>query len=214
MLLILDACSGSQFNKTQLRNLMDLFHVYFICFGVGLLFTLITAFMSHHFGGGHAHIDFSHGMHMDGAHGNAEAFSGHDMPGFSPLSPVIIASFITAFGGFGMVFEKISFTQSAWINAPLSVLGGLAVAASVLWIFRAVFRYTQASSESHVSTLPGLAAMVITPIPASGVGEIAYVQAGSRYTAPARDEKGAAIATGATVKITRVLGTQFYVTPE
>ncbi len=193
---------------------MDLFLVYFICFGVGLVFTLVTAFMSHHFGGGHAHIDFSHGMHMDGSHGNAEAFSGHDMPGFSPLSPAIIASFVTAFGGFGMVFEKISLTQSSWVNAPLSVICGLAVASAVLWLFRAIFRYTQSSSESHVATLPGISAMVITPIPASGVGEIAYVQAGSRYTAPARHEKGTPIASGATVKITRVLGTHFYVTQD
>jgi membrane protein implicated in regulation of membrane protease activity len=193
---------------------MDLFLVYLTCFGVGLLFTLVTAFMGHLSGGGHAHIDFSHDMHMDGAHGHAEAASGHDMPGFSPLSPVILASFVTAFGGFGMILGRIPFTESAWVSVPLSLLGGLAVAACVLWLFRAIFRHTQSSSESHVSTLPGLAAMVITPIPVSGVGEIAYVQAGSRYTAPARDEKGASIPTGATVKITRVLGTQFYVSLE
>ena len=29
---------------------------------------------------------------------------------------------------------------------------------------------------------------MITPIPAAGVGEIAYVQGGTRYTAPAREE--------------------------
>ena len=54
-------------------------------------------------------------------------------------------------------------------------------------------------------------ATVITPIPAGGVGEIAYVQAGSRYSAPARAEDSTAFSSGATVKITRVIGTQFYV---
>ena len=34
---------------------------------------------------------------------------------------------------------------------------------------------------------------------------------GSRYTAPAREETGAAVACGQTVKITRIVGTQFYV---
>ena len=59
----------------------------------------------------------------------------------------------------------------------------------------------------------GLTATVITPIPEKGVGEIAYVQAGSRYTAPAREESGAAIAGGQTVKVTRIVGTQMYVVP-
>ena len=32
-----------------------------------------------------------------------------------------------------------------------------------------------------------------------------------RYTAPARSEKGAAVSAGQAVKITRIVGTQFYV---
>ena len=62
-----------------------------------------------------------------------------------------------------------------------------------------------------MADLVGQAATVITPVAADGVGEIAYVQAGTRYSAPARAEGGAAFASGATVKITRVVGTQFYV---
>ena len=64
-----------------------------------------------------------------------------------------------------------------------------------------------------VATLVGMTATVITPIPANGVGEIAYVQAGSRYSAPARNEREAPVASGQTVKIVRIVGTQFYVTP-
>jgi hypothetical protein len=45
------------------------------------------------------------------------------------------------------------------------------------------------------------------------VGEIAYVQGGSRYTAPARTESGGAVGSGATVKINRITGSQFYVVP-
>ena len=74
-----------------------------------------------------------------------------------------------------------------------------------------VFRHTQSSSESHVADLIGAEANVITPIPENGVGEIAYVVGGTRYTAPARAENGAAVANGQTVKITRIVGTQFYV---
>ena len=61
------------------------------------------------------------------------------------------------------------------------------------------------------NSLPGLSATIITPIPEHGVGEIAYVQGGTRYSAPAREETGMAVGNGKTVVITRVVGTQFYV---
>ena len=192
---------------------MDLFLVYLICFGVGLLFTLITAFTSHFWGGHDGGGDLGHGDAGSGADGHAEAgFGTHDMPGFSALSPTTIASFITAFGGFGMIFARVGATSSPFISLPLAALGGLGIAAAVLWLFRMIFSKTQGSSESRVATLVGTTATVITPISADGVGEIAYVQVGSRYTAPARSEGNAAFANGATVKITRIVGTQFYVT--
>jgi len=53
---------------------------------------------------------------------------------------------------------------------------------------------------------------VVSPIPENGVGEIAYVVSDTRYTAPARSTNGAAIPNGKLVTITRVVGTQFYVT--
>jgi hypothetical protein len=74
-----------------------------------------------------------------------------------------------------------------------------------------MFHKTQSSSEGRIGALVGRTATVITPIPASGVGEIAYVQGGSRYTAPAREQNGVAVANGQTVKITRIAESQFFV---
>jgi membrane protein implicated in regulation of membrane protease activity len=188
----------------------NIFWIYLICFGVGLLFTIISAFMADVFGGHDVHVDVG----GPGADGHAEAGMGNqDMPGFSPLSPTTLASFVTAFGGFGMIFSRIEATRSIWISAPLAALGGAAVAAGVFWLFSTVFRKTQSSSESRVATLIGVTATVITPIGEKGVGEIAYVQSGTRYTAPARAESAIPVANGQMVKITRIVGTQFYVTP-
>jgi membrane protein implicated in regulation of membrane protease activity len=186
---------------------MDAFTAYAICFGVGILFTVVSAIGAHVFGG---HSDATH---FDLSQGHAEAgFGSNDMPGFSPLSPSTIAAFVAAFGGFGLIFTRLGATRSPWVSAPLAALGGLAIAALVFWLLQTVFRQTQSSSEGRVSKLAGLTATIITPIPANGVGEIAYVQSGSRYSAPARSESGAAVASGATVKISRVVGTQYYVT--
>jgi membrane protein implicated in regulation of membrane protease activity len=181
------------------------FYVYLGCLGVGLLFTLVSAFFGHLFGG--------HAGHMDvGAGGHADAGGDHSgVPGISAFSPTTISAFITAFGGFGLVLTRIGATRSVWINAPLAVLGGLIVAAGTLWIFGALFHHTQSSSEGNNAILVGRTATVISPIPKSGVGEIAYVQRGSRYTAPAREQDGKAIGSGQTVKITRIAESQFYV---
>ena len=188
---------------------MDAFLIYLICFGVGLLFTIVTAVLGDVFGG----HDVDHADLGTGGHAEA-GFEHTGMPGLSPFSPTTIAAFITAFGGLGLIFSRIEATKRVWISAPLAALGGLAIAGGVFFIFNKVFSKTQSSSESRVATLVGLQATVITPIPQHGVGEIAYIQAGSRYTAPARTETGAAVANGMTVKITRVAGgTQFYVAP-
>lgn len=182
--------------------------IYIICLGVGLVFTLISALFGHFFGGGHE-------GHLDGSGGHAEAgVDSSDMPGVSALSPTIIASFITAFGGFGIILSQFAATRAPIISGPLSVLGGLVIAGCVLWLMRQLFSHTQSSSESKVASLAGQTATIITPISATGVGEIAYVQGGTRYTAPARLEGGAAaVANGRLVRITRVVGSQFYVTP-
>jgi membrane protein implicated in regulation of membrane protease activity len=194
-------------NFAFITGAMDTFTAYSICFGVGVLFTLVSALGAHVFGG---HSDATH---FDVGHGHAEAgFGSNDMPGFSPLSPSTIAAFIAAFGGFGMIFTRLAATRSPLVSAPLAALGGFAVAGLVFWVLRTVFRQTQSSSEGRIAGLVGMSATVITPIPADGVGEIAYVQSGSRYSAPARAEGGVAVTNGASVKISRIVGTQFYVT--
>lgn len=179
--------------------------IYMICLVVGLVFTLISVVVGHFFGG--------HGEHVGGSGGHAEAGAdASDMPGISIFSPTIIASFVTAFGGFGLIFTQFPATSKTVISAPLSIFCAFLVAAVLYKFLGMVFRHTQSSSESHVATLAGTDASVVSPIPENGVGEIAYVVGGTRYTAPARAESGAAIANGKLVKITRVVGTQFYVT--
>jgi membrane protein implicated in regulation of membrane protease activity len=180
--------------------------VYLICFGVGLLFAVISAFFADVFGG--------HDLHAHVADSHAEGgFGASEMPGFSPLSPTTLAAFVTGFGGFGMLFNRWEVTKNPYVSAPLAALAGFVVAFGVFVLFRKVFTMTQSSSEARASQLVGTSATIITPIPLSGVGEIAYVLAGSRYTAPARTEDGTSAPGGTTVRITRVVGAQCFVRP-
>jgi len=178
--------------------------IYAFCLVVGLVFTLVSVVAGHFFGG--------HDAHVAGSGGHAEAGAdSSDMPGISIFSPTVMASFVTAFGGFGLIFLEFPATSRTVVSAPLSIFCALLVAGVLYKFLSLVFGHTQSSSESHVARLVGTEANVITPIAENGVGEIAYVVGGSRYTAAARAEKGTAVASGQTVKITRVVGTQFYV---
>jgi len=179
--------------------------IYAICLAVGLIFTIFSAVAGHFFGGHDGHVDVGTG-------GHAEAGYDHSgVPGISFFSPTVLASFVTAFGASGMIFRSIPSTASYWISAPLAGVTGLIIAGLTFWLFNAMFRNTESSSESRVGSLVGQIASIVTPIPENGVGEIAYVQGGTRYTAPARTNTGQKVGPGRSVRITRIVGTQFFV---
>lgn len=184
---------------------MTAFLVYLFCLVVGFVFVIASAMMGHLFGGAHGHVG--------GSGGHAEAGGdSSDSPGVSIFSPIIMAAFVTAFGAFGLVFSEIEATRRPFISAPLALVGAFFVALSLVGVLQKVVRASDSSSESKVSSLPGCIATVISAIPAGGVGEIAYVQGGTRYTAPAREEEGLAVSNGKSVTITRIVGQQCYVT--
>lgn len=184
---------------------MSAFLVYLFCLVVGFVFVLGSAVLGHFGGGDHGHVGGS------GGHAEAGADSS-DSPGVSFFSPIVMAAFVAAFGAFGLIFSQFEATKSPVVSAGLSVICAVFVAGTMVSALGKLVRASDSSSESRVATLIGQPATVITPIPANAVGEIAYVQAGSRYTAPAREETGAPVGSGSEVRITRIVGSQFYVT--
>lgn len=178
--------------------------IYIICLVVGLVFTLISAVAGHFFGG--------HDGGDVGTGGHAEAgFDSSGVPGISFFSPTVLACFVTAFGACGLILSGIDATKSVWISAPISGVVGVVMAGIAFLIFNTMFKKTQSSSESRVASLVGQTASTLSSIPENGVGEISYVQGGARYSAPARTEDGSAVGSGRPVRVTRIVGTQFYV---
>ena len=179
--------------------------VYTACLALGLLFTIISATAGHFFGGHEAGGDVGTG-------GHAEAGYDHSgVPGISFFSPTVLSCFVTAFGACVLILSRIESTRNVWISAPISAVAGVSMASLAFVLFNWMFKKTQSSSESRVASLVGQVASIITPIPPNGVGEIAYVQGGTRYTAPARTESGSPVPAGKPVRITRIVGTQYYV---
>ncbi|MEE9912254.1 MAG: NfeD family protein [Deltaproteobacteria bacterium] len=184
--------------------------VYIACFILGLAYAVFASILGGgHEGAGDVGLDAAHDVtgHVDTS---PDATSGSIH--FSPLSPVVIAMFVTAFGAAGMICLKV-FNFSGVASLPIAVIAGLAMAVVTFYIFVMLFSKTQGSSESQIAAMVGCEAEVITPIPTGGVGEIAYVSKGSRYTAPARSIGNSEIKAHSAVRIDKIVGNTFFVKP-
>ncbi len=121
------------------------------------------------------------------------------------LSPITVASFVTAFGAFGLIalglFDSTSRGSLVWAG-----LGGFVVALIAHFAFGYFLIAPQGSSEVRLQDFPGMQAEVITPIPVGSVGEIAFVSQGGRVTYTAQSSNGEAIPRGATVVVEKVIG--------
>jgi membrane protein implicated in regulation of membrane protease activity len=186
--------------------------VYIFCFVVGAVYALIAGvgagvFGGHTHDGGLSGHDLGHDIDHGAAHGHPTA---HGEVHLSPVSPVTITMFVTAFGGIGLIATR-TLGLPVLLCLPLALASGLLLAAVTFFTFAKLFQATEGSSEPRISELAGLEAEVITPIPVQGLGEIAYVARGSRFTAPARSEDGRPHAAHSTVLIERVVGSVFCV---
>ncbi|MFH0887893.1 MAG: NfeD family protein [Planctomycetota bacterium] len=189
--------------------------VFIGCFFLGLAYAVISAIFGGIFGGGEGgaeaggHFDIDHDIvgHIDTS-GGEDTGTIH----FSPLSPVVVAMFITAFGSMGMICLKV-FKWTPYPSLAIAVLTGVVIAAITFFLFMMLFRATQGSSESKIGEMLGQEAEVITVIPADGLGEIAYVSRGTRYTGPARSAYKNEIKSHSVVIIEKIMGNTFYVKP-
>ncbi|NTV88778.1 MAG: hypothetical protein HGA22_00205 [Clostridiales bacterium] len=191
-------------------------YVFIGCLGFGVLYSAVSLFLGHGFGhdmGGHAdfggHADLTGNADITGNAdlGSHNGTSGHtdasDMP--SPFNPLVLASAITTFGAVGLIAR-----QGFGMGDIFSTLVALAFAGAIgAIIFFGVVRLMYSSQSNSVFSLEDIAgteAEVITPIPAEGLGEIAYVANGMRYNMPARSSEKVDLGRDDTVIIRSVTG--------
>jgi len=126
------------------------------------------------------------------------------------LSPTIIATFATVFGGVGYML----FRNTGWSSLPvasLSLLVALGVSSAVLFLVVIPLQAAQKGEAKSVKMMIGLEAEVVTTIEASRLGEIVYEQGGTRHSAPAKTNGGEPIPSGAQVRIVGELAGTFVV---
>lgn len=182
---------------------MTLSGFFFLCLLGGLIWAVISLIMA-----GGFHADGTADVHIDGHDIDHGDVSGEIT--FSPMSPTVIAVFITAFGAGGIVaIEGLKWSALAAVG--LACASGLVIAGLVYEVLSAVYKRTQGSSEASVSDVVGATAEVLTPIPRDGTGEVAYVIRGTRYTGSARSIDNQEIGRNRLVEIEKVVGSTLYV---
>jgi hypothetical protein len=126
------------------------------------------------------------------------------------ISVLAIASFISSFGAFGLIAVTL-FDAGSIASLIVALLGGIVIGIAAQFFFLYILSPT-ISSEVQQTKLIGMVAEITTPIPANGVGQIAFVAKGSRVTCSARATEGALSMTrGTAVRIERIVGGMAYV---
>jgi membrane protein implicated in regulation of membrane protease activity len=178
---------------------------YAICLLAGLIFAVVSFIFT---GGYEASVDtgadLGAGAGADlGGHGVGEVH-------FPLFSPVVIACFVTAFGGGGLVgLEVLSFLPI--LSLVIALGSGLGVGLITAYIVWKIYQASATNQVVRARELIGTVAEVTEAIPASGVGEISFQSRGSRISGPARSEDSRDIKRHAMVTITRVVGGLYYV---
>lgn len=175
---------------------------YFLTFVIGVVWAIFVLLS----GGAHdADTPDVGGVSLD----HADSFDAGSI-GVSPISPITLSTFITTFGGIGIIARQV-FDSSLPGSLIFATIGGL-ILSSLMFLFYSKFLIgSQGSSEVRVALLAGLTGEVTVPISETGVGEVALVIRGGRITYPARSSKGIAIPRGTLVIIDQMIGAQAFV---
>jgi membrane protein implicated in regulation of membrane protease activity len=176
------------------QNLGLLNLVYLVLLGVGFIYALFTLL-----GQGIGELD----INLDLDTGDVPSFD-HGEVGLASISPMSIASFVTAFGAFGLISSQL-FGASNGTSLLFAAGGGLAIGVVAQLIFIYIF-LPQTSSLRTQQEMVQSTAEVITPIPAGGVGQIALVARGTRVTYSARTKPGLTFNQGDIVRVVELVG--------
>ena len=141
-------------------------------------------------------IDF----HVD----HAPSFD-HGSVGVSPLSPITIASFVTSFGGLGLIGTQLLLLPDT-VSLFFAAVGAAAIAGGMFFFYSKVLVAGQGSSEVRLAEISGKKAEVVIPIPKNGLGQVAFVARSARTTWGARSVDGKPIPRGTVVTIESVTG--------
>jgi membrane protein implicated in regulation of membrane protease activity len=164
---------------------------YQICFGVGLVLSLLS------FAGGFGHLHLGH-LHL-GHHGH----TGHaHSNGISPFNMFTAMAFLCWFGGAGFLLTHYRFAIVPVILA-LAVVIGFAGATLIFAFLTKVLLPRERTMMPEDTEMCGVVATVSSELRSNSLGEILFSLDGTRRGSPARSEDGQPIPRDAQVLVMR-----------
>ena len=161
--------------------------LFFVCLGVGAGFVLLSVIFGQIAGALDADID-----------------SG----GASPFKPIIIAVFLTVFGGAGLLLMPVF---EVWVVLGAAALAGLVMAYLMFrYVVVPLHRWQNTSAHEKQSVI-GLTAKVAELIPQGGYGKITYTYDSKIISGPAKSENGTEIARNTLVEIVYIERNTYHV---
>lgn len=169
---------------------------FYICFFTGVLYTAVSFIFSQVF-------DF---MGLDGDVDLDGDFFGF---GISPLKPIVIAAFVTVFGGVGIIAEKYNLGDI--ISLIIALIFALAISFLIFRFVLVPLYRLQSEGPVEQKGLIGHIAKVTLAIREDQFGKITYVVNDNTYSAPAKSDTNETIEKGEEVVIVEIENNAFYV---
>jgi membrane protein implicated in regulation of membrane protease activity len=192
----------------------------------GCLYVVFAAFTGHlgdvggHDAAGHDHAgDAAGDGHFEGHYGLDGSGHGevaaHTSPGatfhFPFFSPLALATLAASVGGYGLL-ARFGFGAADLPSLLVAVPAALVTSYAVTYGAFQLAMSSRGSSAIRNADLAGASGEVLTPIPENGMGEVAAMVGGQRFTAPAREAEGKAVPRGVGVTVVRMMGSTLVVT--
>lgn len=156
----------------------SMIELYWICLGIGLLFSLVTFFA-----------------------GDAPDLDGLlETGGADFLNTTTIAAFVASFGGAGVLVVAYS-SLAVLAGLAVSLCAAFLVSAAIQFLYVRPMQRAERSVAFSVKELVGRTARVTIPIPADGYGEVMLGVGGSNVCQIARSNDGTQIPTGTEVVV-------------
>ena len=192
------------------------FYVYLFSLVVGVGMLIVSGFLGqvlgdsdvggdHDFGGADHDLSVDHDMSVDHDLSADHDVGVADGVHLSPISPPVMSTFLVSFGFTGMALDA-GLHLPWFLSAPAAAAIGIVIAIGMMIVLGRLMTAAEGSSQIRYTDLIGTEATVVTPIPAKGLGEIAYSAATGRGGMSARSESGAIIPKHSMVTITQVVG--------
>lgn len=177
-------------------------NIFFVAFVIGIIYTVVSFLLGTVISFGDLNTELEFDINWDD-------IGFFDVP-ISPLKPIIIASFITVFGGIGLIIYK--YYKFPMILSIIIAFTTALIISFLIYHFIVIPLYrTQNRMVHDINKLSDKSVIVLSSIYGNKYGKIRYTIEEGVYSGPARSVDGRDIKQGESALIVKIEKNVFFV---